>query len=417
MFEGGMRGAAFVSGAGLDASLAGTVSHELYSLVDWLPTIAGGIAGVDLALAALPKHPYQPSPPPLDGMNVWASLSTGTPSPRTSALLYLSPTGCFAGSPPVPCNVPGQGALRVGRYKVISGHAGEYMSTSTNVTSQFCGAQDGGVQPLTPPLPVTPATSPPFCPMGWVRYTADGCGAEVVPPPEEAGPGGACATTPCRLPSTSPLLTGGVMLFDVVGDPYETTDLAATMPELTAQLLAQLQAINATDIPQDHSARDAASDPARFGGVWTPWRGNPQPSACDPNTTTSVVKSSFDGASFEGGGGGGGGVPHLLGWCWSPSAGDGGRAPLNVSFEIDGVGVGGAVASVPRPPGFLNKTGAPNVQHGWDWAVPAPWAGQLARGAHTLRAFVLAPSGGWEEAVNSPRCLADGNPTRCTAPD
>lgn len=91
MFEGGLRAASFISGAGLSPAVRGSISHELYSLVDWLPTIAGGVAGVDLALALEPKHAFQPRPPPLDGLDAWASLSTGAPSPRaaTPTLLYL----------------------------------------------------------------------------------------------------------------------------------------------------------------------------------------------------------------------------------------------------------------------------------------------------------------------------------------
>jgi hypothetical protein len=50
-FEGGSRGVGFVSGAGLAPAVAGTVSHDLVSLVDWLPTIVGGIAGVNLTEA------------------------------------------------------------------------------------------------------------------------------------------------------------------------------------------------------------------------------------------------------------------------------------------------------------------------------------------------------------------------------
>ncbi len=60
-FEGGSRGVGFVSGAGLAPSVQGSVSQELISLVDWLPTIAGGIAGVNLtAWAQLPKYPVRP---------------------------------------------------------------------------------------------------------------------------------------------------------------------------------------------------------------------------------------------------------------------------------------------------------------------------------------------------------------------
>jgi len=410
MFEGGMRGAAFVSGAGLEA-VAGTVSHAFYSLTDWLPTIAGSIAGVDLALAAEPKYAFQPPPPPLDGIDIWASLSTGGPSPRTSALLYLDPFNCFTGAPPVPCRVPGQGALRAGNYKIISGHVGAYMSKTTNVSTQFCGAQDGQAPPNSFPLPVTPATSPPFCPAGWVRYTADAPGAAVIPPPEEAGPGGSCTSTPCRLPSVSPLLAGGVWLFDVVNDPLETTNLAPSMPALAAQLLAQLQAINATNVPQSHSPNDPASSPKNFGGVWTPWRGNPAPAACDPNATRDTVDSNFDGVTFSAN------VARLQGWCWSPQAAGDGRGALNVSFRVDGVAAGGAVANLPRPPAFMNKTGAPNVEHGFDWVVPEPWASNITRGKHTVAVLIGAPDGSVVEARGSPVCIGDKNPTRCTEAD
>ena len=413
MYEGGVRSAAFASGAGLEA-VAGTVSHELYSLTDWLPTIAGSIAGVDLALAAQPKHPYQPAPPPLDGMDIWASLSTGAPSPRTSALLYLDPFNCFIGDPPVPCNVPGQGALRVGKYKIISGHIGQYMGKKGNVTSQFCGGHDGGIPGgLLPPLPVSASTTPPFCPAGWVPPPGSP-GEPVVAPPEEAGAGGACATTPCRLPSDSPLLAGGVWLFDVVNDPFETTDLARSLPDITAQLLAQLQAINATNVPQAQSGNDPASDPSKFGAVWTPWRGNPSPSACDPNTTAGdTVDSNFDGAAFPGNGA----PPRLAGWCWSHAAPDGGRGALNASFFVDGKLIGVQLANLPRPPAFMNKTGAPNVEHGFDWEVPEPYAANLTHGKHELRVFVTAPDGTADEARNSPVCIGDEKPMRCTAAD
>jgi arylsulfatase B len=411
MFEGGMRAACFASGAGLEA-VAGTVSHAFYSLVDWLPTIVHGIAGVDLAEAALPKHAFQPAPPPLDGVDIWTSLSTGAPSPRTTALLYLDPAGCFTGSPPVPCDVPGQAALRDGNYKIISGHIGQYMSATTNVSSQFCGPHDGGVQPLMPALNVTKATSPPFCPAGWTLPPGSP-GPAVIPPPEEAGAGGACTSTPCRLPSSSPLLAGGVFLFDVVNDPYEQHELSAQEPAIAARLLAMLQAFNATGIPQAHSAQDPASNPSNFDGVWTPWRGNPTPSVCDPNTTvapTEPVDSNFDGATFAGA------ASSLAGWAWSPSAAGGGVAPLSVSFVIDGHAAGSQVANVPRPPAFMNKTGAPNVEHGFEWPVPEPYKSNITAGSHTLRVFVTAPDGTSVEARRSPYCIGDKQPVRCSAP-
>lgn len=413
MFEGGVRGLGFVSGAGLSPSVKGTVSHELYSLVDWLPTFLD-IAGVPLSEAAKAMHPtYQPPPPALDGMSIWASLSQGTPSPRTWALLYLDPFNCFVGHSPIPCKVPGQGAIRVGRYKLINGHAGAYQGT-TNVSSQFCGGRDGDAPPTIPALNVTAATSPPFCPTGWVMPPGGAGGAEsgIRPPPGEPS----CTTTPCLLPPTSPLLTGGTWLFDVVSDMMEEHDLAATLPDVVAELQARLQAINATNIPQDSSPHDPASDPSKFGGVWTPWRGDPISEHCDPNTTGVDVRSSFDGATFAGGGSGG--VVTLAGWAWSPSAGQGGKAPLTVTFQVNGVQVGTQVANIPRPPGFMNKTGAPNLEHGFAWVVTPPaLAANMSTGFQVVSVLVEAPTGQMVDATGSPKCYHQGQTTKCNAVD
>ena len=48
-FEGGVRGLGFISGAGLAASVRGSISHQLIHVVDWGPTIIAGIAGLPLA--------------------------------------------------------------------------------------------------------------------------------------------------------------------------------------------------------------------------------------------------------------------------------------------------------------------------------------------------------------------------------
>ena len=405
MYEGGMRAAAFVSGAGLAPAVRGSVSHELYSLVDWLPTIVASIAGVDLAEAAVPKHPaFQPAPPPLDGLDVWQSLAGGAPSPRTEALLYLMPFGCFSGVD-VPCDVPGQAAYRVGNYKLIHGHVSQYMGT-TNASGQYCGPRDGSVQPDAFPLNVTAATSPPFCATGWVALDES-----VRAPPEESGPGGACEATPCRLPGTSPLLAGGTFLFDVVNDMTEQHDLAAAQPAIVAQIMAKLQAINATNVPQSNSPVDPKSNPANFGGVWTPWRGDPRPEVCDPNTTAPPgawdVRSNFDGAVFRGAAN-----ATLQGWAWCPQAAGGGVAPLNVSFLVDGEAAGSALAVLPRP--NLPKTGCPNTEHGYAFALPP---GALAGGQkHEVRVLVETPDGPVESS-KSPQCYQTAVPVACSKPD
>ena len=231
-------------------------------------------------------------------------------------------------------------------------------------------------------------------------------------PPEHAGPGGACATTPCRLPGSSPLLAGGTFLYDVVNDMTEEHDLAAEQPALVAQILARLQAINATNVPQSNSPIDPASDPSKFGGVWTPWRGDPRPEVCDPNTTVPPglwdVRSNFDGAVFQGGAAN----ATLQGWAWCPQAAGGGTAPLNVSFVVDGAALGWVVAVLPRP--GLPKTGCPNTEHGYAFALPP---GALAGGArHEVRVLVETP-GGPVESARSPQCYQTALPVACSKAD
>ncbi len=150
--------------------------------------------------------------------------------------------------------------------------------------------------------------------------------------------------------------------------------------------------------------------------MWTPWRGNPIPEHCDPNTTGVDVRSSFDGATFAGGGSGG--VVTLAGWAWSPSAGQGGKAPLTVTFQVNGVQVGTQVANIPRPPGFMNKTGAPNLEHGFAWVVTPPaLAANMSTGFQVVSVLVEAPTGQMVDATGSPKCYHQGQTTKCNAVD
>ena len=283
LFEGGMRPAAFVSGAGLSPGVRGTVSHEFYSHLDLLPMLVGGVAGIDLRQALLPKYPYQPPPPPLDGYDIWESLSTGSPSPRTEGLLTLDPLSCF--KPEVyECLIPGNAAYRAGRWKLIYGHTGQYAGPG-NISSDFCGPSDSQLRPLYPESyneSLTRNTTPPFCPAGWVPPSP----LLPQPPPDapECNPGGG-GGLPCTLNPKSPYLTGGTWLFDVVSDPEERFDLALKHPDIVSTLLAKLQAINATRVPQSNSPYDPRSDPSLWGGVWTPWEGDKNPLHCDPNAT------------------------------------------------------------------------------------------------------------------------------------
>lgn len=217
-----------------------------------------------------------PAPRPLDGVDQWEALSTGSPSQRQEMLLNLQPTTCNG----EPCNIPGEGAYLSGKWKLVYGHTVVWGKGSGTSAGNHCMRRSGEVDPKSS-LPINASTSEPWCPTGWVP--APESGMAPVPPPEADAtcPGG---QLPCDVGNTTNLV-GGTWLFDVESDPYEQHNVAAQNPQIVAQLMAKLQAFNATQIPQDNFPTDPLSDPARFGYVWTPWRGDPDPAKCSKNTT------------------------------------------------------------------------------------------------------------------------------------
>ena len=63
LWEGGVRGAAFVTGPVLPKSVRGTVNNELCHVSDWFPTLVQGVARKQIAYVL-----------PLDGINVWRTI-------------------------------------------------------------------------------------------------------------------------------------------------------------------------------------------------------------------------------------------------------------------------------------------------------------------------------------------------------
>ena len=100
VFEGGVRGTAFVWGANLPK--LNYDNNHLIHVTDWLPTIVEGIAGLELD-----EDKWK-----LDGYNVWPTITTDSESPRNEILINLDPpTSRFIG----------QAALRSGDWKLILG--------------------------------------------------------------------------------------------------------------------------------------------------------------------------------------------------------------------------------------------------------------------------------------------------------
>jgi arylsulfatase A-like enzyme len=102
LYEGGIRVPGFVSGGSpvLPASVRGTLNHKLYHITDWLPTLvalAGGETSKNL---------------PLDGVDIWPSLTTTAAAERKELLLNLNPA-CGEGY------VTPNAGVRLGDWKLL----------------------------------------------------------------------------------------------------------------------------------------------------------------------------------------------------------------------------------------------------------------------------------------------------------
>jgi hypothetical protein len=77
-----------------------------------------------------------------DGVDVWESMSTGTPSPRQEILLNLIPTGCQRADNN--CTIGGQLALRQGPWKLLLGHTSVWGENS-GTPSSLCAVRSNKV--------------------------------------------------------------------------------------------------------------------------------------------------------------------------------------------------------------------------------------------------------------------------------
>jgi len=349
-------------------------------------------------------------------------------------LLDLQTTVCWnqkGDDESTPCNVPGIGALRIGKWKLIHGHSATWTKANAGGiagdSADFCGLRSGVTGAAINTLPVLPNTSNPWCANGWTPPPTTGNYQAPIPPPDSG-----CSGLPCTLNwTTSPYLTGSTWLFDVVADPFEHNDVAAANPAVVKQLLDRLNYFNTSHCNgarcepiASMGPKGTASSSNASGGqlVWTPWRGNPDPAACDTNVTSPVdpkppppPPSPFHGTldltklgpKF----------PAVSGWCYDKDFANGGVPPMTIEIIIDGtVVVNSLVANNDRGPGFPAKSGAPNSLHGYAYTLSDADAAKLfGAGSHTLavNAFTVPPpvpaSGAPKQAMHqSPACFKDG---------
>ena len=224
-WEGGLRGTAFISGAGIAAALRGTSAAAIVHSVDVLPTLVGALGGDAAALARAARRGFAAGP--LDGVDQWPMLSRGAPGARDTVLLEADPLSSpYSNKPPgFVCSGDQHAtpyyALRQGRWKLLIGDPGADDNVHASIGNGW------------------------WCPDDHNNSAA------------VAGPFG----------------VDSVMLFDVVADAAERTDVAAAHPDVVKRLTALIEALNATAV--DSRGVCAPSDPAQapslHNGTCTPW--------------------------------------------------------------------------------------------------------------------------------------------------
>ena len=129
-WDGGLKGVAFLSGGAVPRAVRGSKFNGLAHVSDWYATIAS-FGGVEL--------PRDTGTAPLDSIDLWGAIQSGSASPRTEVLHMPSHDGivtpaCAAGEGNSSTPSAHKGcspALRVGKYKLIVGWPG-FNSVCTN---------------------------------------------------------------------------------------------------------------------------------------------------------------------------------------------------------------------------------------------------------------------------------------------
>ncbi|XP_064601359.1 arylsulfatase J-like [Liolophura sinensis] len=179
LYEGGTKGPAFVYSK-KHIKKTGYINNQMIHAVDWFPTILH-LAGVT------PDRD-------IDGVNQWPTLSEGVISARKEFVYNIDES---------------QAAIRVGKYKLIQGSAGDLN--------------------------------------GW--YPVVGSGASPT------------------------YVTGESIdfrLYDIEADPSEHFDLASQFPSIVKLMKRKLKQYRKSTVPAGNQPHDQRGNPNNFGGAWSP---------------------------------------------------------------------------------------------------------------------------------------------------
>ncbi|GCB68116.1 hypothetical protein scyTo_0012230 [Scyliorhinus torazame] len=206
-WEGGIRGIGFVHSPLIKKKRR--VSKSLVHITDWYPTL------VSLARGNITESP------PLDGYNLWSTISEGKKSPRTEILHNIDPLhshakfGTWEEGHSL-WNTAIQAGIRVGDWKLLTGDPGY---------SDWVPLQT---------LPTLPGS--------WWNLERQRAGHR-----------------------------RSLWLFNITADPYEREEVSSKHPKVVKRLLARLAYYDSTSIPVRYPAEDPRANPELNGGAWGPW--------------------------------------------------------------------------------------------------------------------------------------------------
>jgi len=246
-WEGGMRGAAFISGGLIPAVLRGSSSNVAGHIADWYSTICV-LAGVDFKddspIKPLPVDPTEPSKdiysngayPGVDGVDMWPFWVT-TPSTDSAA---AHPDGLWLSTE----------VMVLGDYKLVVAQQDPAKTNSGPTLGWKCGGAGHSrcnttVSAECGENPDTKGPKTKQC-NTWVKATPEQCkcGCDF----NKRNVSGATPFVPC--------------LFDVASDPSEFSDISAAQGAIRTQLWAKLNLSNLEQFQHRGDTKSPEDDPS-----------------------------------------------------------------------------------------------------------------------------------------------------------